>query len=315
MSGRERNGGTEAAEFRADVLHGLAQDPKTLPSKWLYDAEGSRLFDAICGLDAYYPTRTEIAILEDHAERLAEVAPDGAALVELGSGSSVKTRILLDALPDLGAYVPVDISAEHLHDAAARIRRDYPLLPVHPLAADFTAAISPPPSLDGLPKLLFFPGSTIGNFEEDEARALLAKFRELPEVAGLVIGADLIKDVDRLIEAYDDPEGVTAAFDLNLLARINRELDGAFDLDAFAHEARWNAARSRIEMHLVSLREQTATVDGHAFAFAEGESIHTENSHKFSPEGFREMAEAAGWSCREVWTDPQDLFSIHVLRA
>lgn len=300
-------------EFVASVLDGLGQTPKRLECKYLYDAEGSRLFDRICELEEYYPTRIETGILRDGAARLADLVPSGAALVELGSGSSIKTRILLDALPSLAAYVPIDISAEHLQTAAARLGRDYPDLTVHPVVGDFTGAIPLPAPLREQAKLLFFPGSTIGNFTVTEARALLSRLRRIPAVAGLVIGVDLRKDLGRLIRAYDDVEGVTAAFNKNLLVRINRELGGDFDLDGFSHEARWNEAQGRVEMHLVSLRPQRVRIAGRSFGFAGGETIHTENSHKFTRDGFRELAASAGWATREVRSDPEDLFSVHFL--
>jgi L-histidine Nalpha-methyltransferase len=304
---------SEGTQMLSEVLAGLSKGQKALPCKYLYDAEGSRLFDRICTLPEYYPTRTETGILRANAPRLAEVVPPGAVLVELGSGSSTKTRILLDALPRLEAYAPVDISAEHLQAAAARLGREYPRLAVHPVVADFTAAFPLPSTIRHAPLTLFFPGSTIGNFEPNEARALLARLRSLPRACGLVIGADLRKDLDRLVAAYDDAEGVTAAFNLNLLARLNRELGADFDLDRFAHEARWNGAAGRIEMHLVSQCRQVVHVAGRGVMFETGESIHTENSHKFTTEGFAALAAAAGWSGAEVWTDPERLFSVHVL--
>jgi L-histidine Nalpha-methyltransferase len=297
----------------AEVLEGLSRSQKTLPCKFLYDAEGSRLFDRICTLPEYYPTGTETAILQANASRLAAWVPPGAVLVELGSGSSTKTRILLDALPHLRGYAPVDISAVHLDAAAARIALDYPRLPVHPVVADFTADLALPAELRRMPLALFFPGSTIGNFEPDEASALLRGLRALPRACLLVIGADLRKDVSRLIAAYDDAAGVTADFNLNLLARLNRELGAGFDVDTFRHEARWNEAAGRIEMHLVSRRAQLVQIAGHAFSFDEGETIHTENSHKFTVDGFQELAAGAGWSSRAFYCDPELLFSVHVL--
>jgi L-histidine Nalpha-methyltransferase len=299
--------------FAEAVLEGLGAERKYLLSKHLYDAEGSALFDRITELDEYYPTRTEAAILRQNAPRLAEELPAGAALVEPGAGSGEKTRILLEAWPALGAYVPVDISGEHLEVAVAGHRAAYPDLPVHPVVADFAGGFALPNAVEGMPVVVFFPGSTIGNFTTEAARELLAGFRGIPGAAGLVIGVDLPKDPERLIRAYDDSEGVTAAFNLNLLRRINRELGGDFDLAAFAHEARWNAGESRVEMHLRSLRAQRVEVLGHAFAFAEGETIHTENSHKFSVEAFRHVAGAAGWAPVDLWLDREALFSVHVL--
>jgi L-histidine Nalpha-methyltransferase len=300
-------------DFAKAVLEGLGAKRKYLLSKHFYDAEGSALFDRITELDEYYPTRTEAAILRANAGKLVEEMPQGAALVEPGAGSGEKTRILLDAWRGLGAYVPVDISGEHLEAAVAGHRADYPDLPVYPVVADFAVGFELPDAVAGMPVVVFFPGSTIGNFTREAARDLLAGFRAIPGAAGLVIGVDLPKDPERLVRAYDDSEGVTAAFNLNLLKRINRELGGDFDLDGFAHEARWNEGESRIEMHLRSLRAQRATVLGRAFEFAEGETIHTENSHKFSVEAFRDVAAAAGWAPVDLWLDGEELFSVHVL--
>jgi L-histidine Nalpha-methyltransferase len=315
MSGLTRARGHEdvTADFAASVLSGLGRAQKRLEAKYLYDEEGSRLFDRICELEDYYPTRTEASILRENAHRLLEILPAGTALVELGSGSSTKTRLLLDVLPEISAYVPLDISREHLHAAAAHIAADYRALRVQPVVADFTGRLALNPALEAVPKVLFFPGSTIGNFTVPEAQALLTRLRRLPNVVALVIGADLRKDVDRLIRAYDDREGVTAAFNRNLLVRINRELGGDFEPGYFGHEARWNPSQSRIEMHLVSLRSHSVQVAGHVFDFAEGETIHTENSHKFSLEGFRALARDAGWASHDVWTDPASLFSVHIL--
>lgn len=303
----------ENAELVASVLDGLGRPQKCIASKWLYDDEGSRLFDRICKLEEYYPTRTETAILHANAGRLGALVPAGTALIELGSGSSDKTRILLDAVDAFRAYVPVEISERHLRAAATRLAASYPDLAVLPVAGDFTEGVPLPPGLAETAKLLFFPGSTLGNFEPDEAVRFLRRLRAMPAVVGFVVGADLEKDVGRLIAAYDDREGVTAAFNRNLLSRLNRELGADFDVEAFAHEARWNGERKRIEMHLVSRRPQRCHVAGRWFAFAEAETIHTENSHKFTPAGFRALAERAGWNVRECWLDPEALFSVQVL--
>lgn len=299
--------------FAADVLAGLGQAQKRLEAKYFYDSEGSRLFDRICELEEYYPTRTETGILRDNARSLSDILPAGCALVELGSGSSAKTRLVLDALPEIATYVPLDISAEHLGAAAGRIAADYPAVAVRPVEADFTRPMTLPRDIDAMPKLLFFPGSTIGNFAPPEAQAMMERLRRLPQVAGLVIGVDLVKDAGRLVAAYDDAGGVTAAFNKNLLSRMNRELGGAFDIDAFRHEARWDADLSRIEMHLVSLGPQRVAVAGESFDFADGETIHTEDSHKFTLDGFRTLARDVGWSPQAAWTDPDALFSVHVL--
>ena len=315
MSGLTRRAPRPEADtaFLASVLEGLSQPQKRLESKFLYDAEGSRLFDRICALDEYYPTRVEIGILRARAAELAHMLPPRVALVEIGSGSSTKTRLLLDALPAIATYLPVDISAEPRGAAAERLQIDYPRLAIAPIVADFTLPIPLPQALNALPKLLFFPGSTIGNFALPQARALLGQLGRLPGAAALVVGADLRKDVKRLIRAYDDTEGVTAAFNKNLLVRINRTLDGSFDIEQFRHQARWNEAQSRIEMHLVSARPQVVQVAGRRFSFATGETIHTENSYKFSLQGFGDLAASAGWTSADVWCDAAELFSVHVL--
>ncbi len=302
-----------ASGFAGSILSGLAAEQKTIESKWLYDAAGSELFDRITRLDDYYPTRTETGILEARAGDLLNIAPKGATLVELGSGSSVKTRILLDALPLLAAYVPVDISAEHLIDAARLLADDYTALDVHPVVADFTADFELPDACGNAPKILFFPGSTIGNFSVEASIDLMRRLRGIDNVAAFVIGFDLVKDRDTLLRAYDDSEGVTAAFNLNLLTRINRELGANFDPAAFRHKARWNDSESRIEMHLVSRESQQVTVGGEIVRFAEGETIHTENSHKYTPDGFKDLAGRAGWQLSDVWTDENNHFGVAVL--
>ncbi|HEY3694548.1 ergothioneine biosynthesis protein EgtB [Phenylobacterium sp.] len=301
--------------FAADVLRGLALPQKAIPPKYFYDAEGSRLFEAICELPEYYPTRTEIALLRKAAPEIAGEIPDGAALVEFGSGASVKTRILLDAAPQTAVYAPIDISPDALAEAAASIRRDYPHLTVAPLAEDFTAALELPAETTGRPRVGFFPGSTIGNFTPAEARRFLEGARRLLGAgAGFLVGVDLVKDAADLVAAYDDAQGVTAAFNRNLLVRINRELGGDFDLGRFAHRAMWNARESRMEMHLVSLAEQRATVKGRRFDFARGETIHTENSCKFTVEGFEALAAEAGWRLERAWRNDAPGFAVVLLR-
>jgi len=302
--------------FGADVLAGLSQPQKQIPAKYLYDEEGSRLFEEITALEEYYPTRTEVALLESAAPEIASYISDGATLVEFGSGASVKTRLILDAAPQTAVYVPIDISEEALAAAAASINADYPKLIVAPLHEDFTTALELPPQAQGRPRTGFFPGSTIGNFDEEEAIAFLNSARRLLRSgAQFVVGADLVKGEDVLVAAYDDARGVTAAFNKNLLARINRELGGDFDLDAFEHRAVWNAEKLRMEMHLVSLRDQTASVAGRAFRFTKGETIHTESSHKFTPEGFTRMAERAGWRTLRLWQSPEPAFAVFLLAA
>jgi dimethylhistidine N-methyltransferase len=301
--------------FAADVAAGLAKPQKALPPKYFYDAEGSRLFEAITELEEYYPTRTELALLRTHAREIAGVIPEGAALVEFGSGASLKTRILLDAAPQLAAYAPIDISAEALAEAADAIARAYPGLTVAPLREDFTRALQLPAATSGRPIVGFFPGSTIGNFPPEEAKAFLAGARHLlGEGAAFLVGIDLVKPEGQLVAAYDDRVGVTAAFNKNLLARMNRELGGTFDLEAFAHKAVWNAAESRIEMHLESLVDQDVQVAGGAFSFRKGETLHTENSYKFTIEGFARLAEAAGWKLEREWRSTTPAFAVVLLR-
>jgi L-histidine Nalpha-methyltransferase len=300
-------------EFGRSVLAGLAADPKRLESKYLYDARGAELFDAICKLDEYYPTRTEIGLLRAHASEIALSVGAGAALIELGSGASVKSRLLLDALEAPAGYVPVDISEPYLKAAAERLRPDYPDLPILPLIADFTRPLSIPDGLGEAARLLFFPGSTIGNLEPEKAAGFLRRMARDVQPDAFLIGVDLKKDEDRLVRAYDDEAGVTAAFNLNLLRRINVELGADFNLDGFAHEARWNPELGRIEMHLVSRHAQEVRLLGHRFTFAAGESIHTENSYKYALEEFAALAAAAAWRTVQAWVDPKGLFSIHML--
>ena len=295
-----------------DVLAGLTATPKTLPSKYFYDEAGSRLFERITELEAYYPTRTELAILRAYVAEIAEGIGPRAALIEYGSGSSLKTRVLLDALPDLAAYVPIDISAAHLHATVEQLRDEYPDLPVRPVEADYTrpfALPALPPSVRR--RVVFFPGSTIGNFLPEEAeRFLTGVARVAGPGGGLVLGVDLKKDPAVLERAYDDPEGVTAAFNRNLLLRLNRELGADFDPAAFRHLARYAAAEGRVEMHLVSERDQTVRVDGRPIAFAAGETIHTENSYKYDVDGVAAMAERAGLRLQTTWTDPHRWFAV-----
>ncbi|WP_309606940.1 ergothioneine biosynthesis protein EgtB [Phenylobacterium sp.] len=309
-------GASASADFQADVLAGLSKPQKAVPPKYFYDAEGSRLFEAICDLAEYYPTRAEIALLRRIAPEIAALISPGAALVEFGSGASVKTRVLLDAAPQVAVYAPIDISRAALDAAAAAIGRDYPTLAVAPLLEDFTRAISLPGAARGRPVTGFFPGSTIGNFMPDEARDFLAGAqRLLGPGARFLVGIDLVKPVAVLTAAYDDALGVTAAFNKNLLTRINRELGADFDPDAFVHRAVWNTAGSRIEMHLDSLRDQTVRVAGQSFRFDRGESLHTENSHKFTVAGFAALAKSAGWNLEQTWLSEAPAFAMVSLRA
>ena len=307
---------SDREEFREAVLAGLSRTPRAIPARFLYDARGSELFDAICELPEYYLTRTETGILKDCAAELARLAGPGCALVEFGSGSSVKTRLLLDAMPDLAAYVPIDISRHHLDATAARLRRDYPRLRVEPVCADYMALEQLPADVNGAPRLGFFPGSTIGNLEPAEATSFLRRARTLLGDRGaLVLGVDLRKDPKRLHDAYNDSAGVTAAFTLNLLRRMNRELGATFDTARFAHEAFYNPVEGRIEIYFRSLVAQTVTVSGRSFAFAAGERVHTEYSYKFDDAGIAALAKSAGFTIDRTWTDPDRLFAVIYLEA
>jgi len=302
--------------FARDVREGLAGAPKTLPCKYLYDEEGSRLFDRICDVEEYYPTRTELGLIAENAGAIAEAAGPGPEVVEFGSGASQKIRLLLDALDDRASYVAIDISGEFLTESCETLAEAYPTIPIVPVCADYTRPMTLPETPAPGRRLGFFPGSTLGNFEPPEARAFLARAREtLGDGAAFVVGIDLVKPAEVLEAAYDDSAGVTAAFNLNLLDRINREVGATFDRARFHHEARWNPDESRVEMHLVSDADQIVTVDGARVAFAEGESIHTENSYKYTIDGFRALAEAAGWAPAASWRDARDLFSLHLLEA
>jgi dimethylhistidine N-methyltransferase len=289
--------------FRDDVLAGLSAPIPAVPARWLYDHRGSELFDEITRLPSYYPTRTETAIVHDIMPEVAARVPKGAAVVEFGAGSATKTPILLEAIAP-AAYIPVDISGDYLNGSAADLQRQFPNIEVIPVVADFARPFSLPGGIGHLPKLGFFPGSTIGNFVPWSATDLLRQFRALlGPGAQLLIGMDRVKPVERLLAAYDDPEGVTAEFNLNLLRRINRELDGDIPIDAFRHEARWNDILSRIEMHLVTTLDVAFSIDGQAFRFASGSSIHTENSHKYGARGGRVLLLAGGWTPVAEWTD------------
>jgi dimethylhistidine N-methyltransferase len=301
--------------FRADVLAGLAARPRAIPARWFYDHRGSQLFEAITDLPEYYPTRTERALLEAYATEVAAHAGSGRVVVEFGSGSSAKTPLLLAAV-DPAAYVPIDISGAFLRESADALGQRFPGLPVHPVEADFTHPIALPAMAGTAPRLGFFPGSTIGNLTAAAAIDLLrAMVGTLGQGAMLLIGMDRIKPVETLVAAYDDAQGVTAAFNRNLLARINRELGGDVPLEAFAHVARWNDAEARIEMHLEARRDVAFTVDGQPFAMTAGETIHTENSHKYDARGARLLLAAGGWTTVAEWTDPEDQFAILLAEA
>ena len=299
--------------FRRDVLAGLASSPKTLPCKYFYDPRGAALFVEICKLEEYYPTRTETAILELRAGEIAASLGPGRLVIELGSGEALKTEILLRALDEPAGYVPVDISGEQLAETAGRIDRRFPHLTVWPVRADYTGAWSLP-DLPAERRLAFFPGSTIGNFNTREAINFLAALRrQLGDGGALLIGADLEKDTEILERAYDDARGITAEFNLNLLARINRELGADFRLEAFRHRSIYNRRAGRIEMYLESLRPQTVHLGGNLIEIGAGEMICTEHSHKYTLRGFRAMAESAGFAVSKVWTDSREWFSVQLL--
>jgi dimethylhistidine N-methyltransferase len=303
-------------EFRADVLAGLSRRPRRLPCKYFYDSRGSELFDRICELDEYYPTRTELAIMRAFVPEMSEAIGPRARLIELGSGSSAKTRLLIEALPDLAEYVPVDISSSYLHGAIKQLARDYPTLRISPWCADFTRSLRLPRSEFSSKHVVYFPGSTIGNFGPRQSRRLLARIARLVGPGGsLLIGIDLVKERRTLENAYNDAAGVTAAFNLNLLARINREVRGTFKLAAFRHSAMYNAAKRRIEMYLVSTCSQFARVGAERFEFAAGDSICTEHSYKYTIGQFATLAATAGLAPVRVWTDPRRWFAVLYLTA
>lgn len=303
-------------QFKSAVLEGLAARPRAIPARFLYDARGSTLFDAICELPEYYLTRTETAILARNAAEISRLAGPQCILIEFGSGSSVKSRLLLDAMSTLDAYVPIDISREHLDGTVARLRSDYPALKVHAVCADYMALDHLPDTINGHRRIGFFPGSTIGNLTPEEATSFLRRVRRLLGRDGaLILGVDLKKDRRRLHDAYNDAAGVTAQFSLNLLRRMNRELDATFDLAAFAHEAFYNPVESRIEIYLRSLQAQTVSVAGHRFAFEEGERIHTEYSYKFDDASLAALAGSGGFAVERTWADPEGLFAVAWLKA
>jgi dimethylhistidine N-methyltransferase len=301
-----------AAAFRAAVAEGFSATPKTISPKWLYDALGSKLFDAITELPEYALTRTEIALLHACIGEAVAGLGQGAIVVELGAGSAVKTPILLEALTAPSVYAPIDVAEAALASAAQTLAERFPALDVHPLTLDFTGPWRAPQGPGRV--VCFFPGSTIGNLEPAAAIALLKHARAAVGPRGvMLLGVDAPKDEETLLEAYDDRLGVTAAFNANLLVRLNRELGGDADIQSFSHEARWNADESRIEMHLVSLRDQLITCAAGRFRFAQGESLHTENSYKWGPDGVRRLAETAGWRLDRRWMAPQDAFGFYRL--
>ena len=310
---RPRNEGPEASDFYHEVIAGLGHSQKRIPPKYFYDEAGSRLFESICEQPEYYPTRVETGMLARYAEEIAGFIGDGCCLVEPGSGSCSKVRLLLDVLQP-SRYIPMDISCAHLHEAAGGIAKDFPWLDVHAVHADITRPVKLPDIPEGMQRIMFYPGSSIGNYEPGEAVKFLSRLAGIAgQGGGLLIGVDLEKDSRVLDSAYNDASGVTADFNLNLLHRINRELDGDIDVDTFRHHAFYNENEGRVEMHLVSECTQTLRIDGHSYDFSEGESIHTENSYKYSVAGFRALAEQAGFRPEAIWIDDEALFSLHYL--
>ena len=304
----------EPADFYREVIAGLKQRPKRIPPKFFYDDDGSRLFDSICEQPEYYPARVETGMLAQYADEIAELTGVGCCLIEPGSGSCKKVRLLLDALRP-SHYIPMDISCAHLQEAAGYIAEEYPWLDVRTVCADITRTVELPCIPEQAARVVFYPGSSIGNFEPLEAVDFLAALAEVAGPGGgLLIGVDLEKESSVLDSAYNDANGITADFNLNLLSRINRELDGDIDIDTFRHHAFYNEAEGRIEMHLVSECMQTLRIDGHSYEFSAGESIHTENSYKYTTSGFRALAEQAGFISEAIWLDDEELFSLHFLR-
>lgn len=301
--------------FRRDVLAGLTSRPRAIPARYFYDRRGSELFEEITDLPEYYPTRTETELLATIGPALASLAAPNAAVVEFGSGSSAKTPLLLSAI-DPAAYVPIDISGDFLRDSARTLSEQFSDLPIYPVEADFLRPVPLPAEVEGLPKLGFFPGSTIGNMNAWHAVDLLRAMREwLGTDARLLIGMDRVKDPEVLVAAYDDSMGVTAAFNMNLLTRINRELDGTIPIEHFRHRAIWNAGAARIEMHLEAQRDVRFAVAGQSFSMTGGETIHTENSHKYGPNGARMLLRAGGWTPLQQWTDEKDWFALILCEA
>ena len=308
-----------SVQLRSDVLEGLGRQPRSTPSKYLYDARGSELFEQITRLKEYYVTRADLALHRAHISDISARIGADAHVIELGSGAGVKTRLLLEALEHPRAYTPIDISAAALSAATSELERAFPHIPMHPLAADYTQTIAPATlALEPAAKrrIIYFPGSTIGNFEREPAVDFLARLRDMAGPRGAVlIGVDLIKPIEVLLAAYDDAEGMTAEFNRNLLERLQRELGARLEKSAFAHQARWSDEHKRIEMHLTAQRPTRIAIGQHSFEFASGESIHTESSHKYSLASFRQLAAAAGLRSEQAWLDPDELFSMHWLVA
>ncbi|MDT8438118.1 MAG: L-histidine N(alpha)-methyltransferase [Wenzhouxiangellaceae bacterium] len=303
--------------FADDVIAGLSAPQPDIPCKYLYDERGSKLFEAICETDDYYVTRADIALHEAHVDEIeAAIGPD-AHIIEFGSGAGIKIRIILGSADHVRAYTAIEISRQALAQAAAELRRDFPELEIHSLAADYTHDIDTelfrldPPARR---RVIYFPGSTISNFTHEDAHAFLGRMARMAGTGGgVLIGVDRVKSRERLIRAYDDSEGVTAEFNRNLLRRLKTELGAEIDEDAFAHRARYVEALERIEMHLEAVRDTAITVDGQRFEFAAGDTIHTENSHKYSVESFKALLPGTGLELNTTWTDPEELFSMHYL--
>jgi dimethylhistidine N-methyltransferase len=302
--------------FQEDVLRGLQTEPKTLPSKYFYDDHGSQLFEQICAQDEYYLTRTELSIMQEYAREMAALLGPRCLLIEYGSGSSIKTRLLLDALLDPAGYVPIDISRAQLLSSAAELRLAYPDLEILPVCADYTSAFElPSPEKTAARRVAYFPGSTIGNFDRVAARRFLRQVATVCQDGGLLIGVDLQKDFTILHRAYNDAQGITAQFNKHLLARINRELGANFQIQQFGHYAFYNPAQGRVEMHLVSLQKQSVKIGEREIFFKRGESIWTESSHKYALDDFARLAASAGFTVERVWTDARALFSVQYLTA
>lgn len=300
-------------DYRSEIIAGLSSEPKTVNPKWFYDKRGSELFAEITEQPEYYPTRTETALLEQHRAAISERCGRGCVFIEPGSGNCEKARLLLDELAPT-AYVPIDISASFLRQAAQDLGRDYAWLPVNAICADFNDFDSFESHLPAGKRVVFYPGSTIGNLEPDAANTFLRSVRDLIGAdGGMLVGVDLHKGTSRLDAAYNDSAGVTAAFNLNMLTHVNRLLEGNFKEDAFSHRAFYNEKEQRIEMHLVSRVEQSVHCAGHTFQFRAGETLHTESSYKYTVEGFTRLAADAGLNVQESWIDPERLFSLHYL--
>lgn len=305
------------AAFATEVCHGLSQTPKSLSCKWFYDETGSRLFEEITRTPEYYPTRVETRLLLDLVTELTDYIPYLDVVIEPGSGSSIKTRILLESQPALKQYIPIDISEEFLLKTVQQLEYDFPTLDIAPLVADFTTKLLPLELDRNLKRMVFFPGSTIGNFAPAEAKQLLCNIHTLAgNNSWMLIGVDMTQDGEKLLAAYNDAAGITASFNRNILVRANRELDADFDIDSFSHRAYYNRQERRVEMHLVSTQVQTVHIDGESFSFASGETIHTENCYKYSLEDFIAFAHDCGWQLEHVWTDQQESnFGVFLLKS